>query len=165
MNTSATFDYISSMTKGHTYNEYVAQILVSEGISCQVPELEIAQSKSEILRFTLNEKDIILNNGQVLEVKSRNLAFTNDPSSFPFGTILVDTVSGYEAKEVKPMAYVFVSQKTKGIFALPTYTSGDWTIEKKFDNERKHYDSFYVASLDLCRPFATLVNHLRSLDG
>lgn len=155
------FDYVSSMTKGHTYNEYVASLLESEGISCNVPELEIAESRDDISRFTLNEKDIILNDGRVLEIKSRNLNFTEDPQSFPFNDILVDTVSGYDAKKIKPLAYVFVSQKTGKVFALPTYSKDAWKVQRKFDNERKHYDSFYVADIDLCRPFAALIHHLK----
>lgn len=157
-----TFDYIASMTKGHTYNEYVAEILQSFGIRCSVPQLEIAKSQNDIARFTKNEKDIILDGGECLEVKSRNLYFTDDPQSFPYNDLLVDTVSGYDAKETKPLAYIFVSQKTKRMFALPTYTSNSWTVQKKFDHERKHEDRFYLATVDKCRPFSALITHLKN---
>jgi hypothetical protein len=157
------FDYVAAMTEGHTYNEYVAGILQSFDIDCHVPELEIAKNEEDIRRMTVNEKDIILSDGRCLEVKSRNLYFDDDPTSFPYNELLVDTVSGYEAKAIKPLAYVFVSQKSKRMFALPAYTRDSWKITKKYDNKRKHEDKFYLATTDLCRPFAALVNHLRGL--
>jgi hypothetical protein len=157
-----TFDYVASMTQGHTYNEYVADVLRSFNIDCSVPELEIAKTKKDISRMTVNEKDIVLGDGRCLEVKSRNLVFNDDPISFPYNDLLVDTVSGYEAKAIKPLAYIFVSQKTKRMFALPTYTHSFWKIQKKYDHHRKHEDKFYLATVDLCRPFSALIQHLKS---
>jgi len=156
------FDYVAEMTKGHTYNEYVANILRSFDIDCSVPKLEIAKTKKDISRMTVNEKDIVLGDGRCLEVKSRNLVFEDDPTSFPYSDLLVDTVSGYNAKAIKPLAYIFVSQKTKRMFALPTYTQSSWKVQRKFDQHRKHEDKFYLATVDLCRPFSALISYLKN---
>ncbi len=113
------FDYKSAMESGHAFNKIVAMRLESEGISAEVPEFSFAQSKEEIKEYTLNDKDIIVGD-QVIEVKSRNLNFNDNPESFPYDDLIIDTVSGYEAKDPKPIAYVMVSQSTGGMFVFPT---------------------------------------------
>ena len=122
--------------------------------------MPFSQSKEEIKDYTLNDKDIIVGD-EIIEVKSRNLFFTDNPSSFPYDELIVDTVSGYEAKEKKPLAYVMVSQKTGGMFIIPTAFSASWKIEKKYDRERKHEDFFYLVSKSFGRPFLQLVNKLK----
>ena len=67
------------MTKGHKYNELVGERIASEGISCTVPDLYLVKDLSEIPDMTKYEKDIILDPiNEVLEVKSRDLWFTDD---------------------------------------------------------------------------------------
>jgi hypothetical protein len=161
INQRAPFDYVTAMTNGHTYNKYVAHVLQSFGITCVVPELEIAQTQNDIDRMTVNEKDLILPGGQCLEIKSRNLQFTDNPASFPYHDLLVDTVTGYDAKAVKPLAYVFVSQKTKQMFTLPTRTYLAWQVQTKYDHERQQREKFYTAAKSLCLPLSALVTHLR----
>lgn len=156
------FDYKAAMTKGHKYNEIVAMRLIEEGIDCLVPDLEFAKTKEDIKDFTANEKDIIVGN-YVLEVKSRNLYFTDDPNTFPYNDLIIDTVSGFEGKANKPLAYVMVSQKTGGMFVVPSYTSNRWVSEERYDRDRKHKDNFYFAGKAHGRPFASLVNHLKEI--
>ena len=97
-----TFDYHAAMTQGHSYNEIVAKRLRSEGIGCQVPDLQLVSTKAEIEQMTKTEKDIILDIGLILEVKSRGIGFSEDPALYWQKDVYVDTVSGYEAKEIKP---------------------------------------------------------------
>lgn len=138
-----TFDYHAAMTEGHSYNEIVAQRLRDAGIACEVPELELVSSKEDIQRMTENEKDIILGNGLVLEVKSRGIGFSEDPSLFWQKDIYVDTVSGYEAKKVKPYAYVMVSQKSGNMLVVHSDTKDKWFKKTVTDPYRKVTDVFY----------------------
>jgi len=138
------FDYKSAMESGHAFNKIVAMRLESEGISAEVPEFSFAQSKEEIKEYTLNDKDIIVGD-QVIEVKSRNLNFSDNP----------------EAKDPKPIAYVMVSQSTGGMFVFPTAFAKSWRVERKYDRYRKHEDNFYLAPKQLARPFSQLVNKLK----
>lgn len=137
------FDYHAAMTEGHSYNEIVAQRLRGENIGCEVPELELVSTAEEIRRMTENEKDIILDNGLVLEVKSRNIGFSEDPSLFWQKDIYVDTVSGYEAKKVKPYAYVMVSQKSGNMIVVHSNTKEHWFKKTVTDPYRKVTDVFY----------------------
>lgn len=154
------FDYKSAMESGHAFNKIVAMRLESEGISAEAPEFSFAQSKEEIKEYTLNDKDIIVGD-QVIEVKSRNLDFSDNPESFPYDDLIIDTVSGYEAKDPKPIAYVMVSQNTGGMFVFPTAFAKSWRVERKYDRYRKHEDNFYLAPKELARPFSQLVNKLK----
>lgn len=154
------FDYHKAMKEGHAYNKIVAMRLQSEGIVAEVPEFSFAKTKEEIKDYTLNDKDIIVGE-DVIEVKSRNLNFGDDPNSFPYDELIIDTVSGFEAKNPKPIAYVMVSQNTGGMFVFPTSFVNSWRIERKYDRYRKHEDDFYLAPKALGRPFSQLVDKLK----
>ena len=155
------FDYHAAMTQGHTYNEIVAQRLISEGIGCTVPELELVTSNADIARLTKEEKDIILDNGLVLEVKSRNLGFSEDPALFWQKDIYVDTVSGYEAKEIKPYAYVMVSQKSGNMLVVHSSTKDRWFKKTVTDPYRKVTDSFYKIEKKYLTTWTSLITDLK----
>lgn len=157
-----TFDYHAAMTQGHSYNEMVAQRLQSEKIGCEVPELELVSTKEEIQRMTENEKDIILDNGLILEVKSRNLGFSEDPALFWQKDIYVDTVSGYEAKKVKPYAYVMVSQKSGNMLVVHSNTKDKWFKKTVTDPYRKVTDVFYKIERQHLTTWASLVEDLKA---
>lgn len=157
-----TFDYHAAMTEGHSYNEVVAQRLRSEGIGCEVPELELVSSAEDIKRLTENEKDIILDNGIVLEVKSRSIGFSEDPSLYWQKDLYVDTVSGYEAKKVKPYAYVMVSQKSGNMIVVHSNTKDHWFKKTVTDPYRKITDVFYKVEKRHITTWDSLIEDLKS---
>ena len=159
-----TFDYVASMTEGHKYGDIVAERLRLNGVRCTVPDLYIVQSREEIPEMTATEKDIILDDsGECLEVKSRNIEFT-ELKDFPWGNIIVDTVSGYEAKLQKPYAYVMVSKQTNGMFGLLTSTKDKWVSKQLHDKYRGHNDNFYVVDIEHCIPWEELIVFIKNLE-
>jgi hypothetical protein len=154
-------DYFRAYREGHEYNGYVADYLRSKGIDCEVPDLEIEEDPTRWSKFTQNEKDIILANGDVIEVKSINQNFTDDPSSWPLERAIVDTYSGFNGKSKRPIAYVFVSQKTKKMLAMSAEKPSAWSVERKFDKYRQKEDDFYFAPKSMLRPMDKLVEYLR----
>jgi hypothetical protein len=149
------------MTQGHKYGQYIADILEQQDISCIVPELYIVKSREEIPHMTQTEKDIIIEKtGDCLEVKSRNIEFTSI-DDFPWGNIIVDTVSGYEAKLQKPLAYVMVSQLTGCAFAVMTNSYKHWTTKRLNDKQRGHDDNFYVVTKEHFESFDYLVDYIK----
>jgi hypothetical protein len=157
------FDYHAAMTEGHSYNEIVAQRLRSEGIGCTVPELELVTKDEDIRRLTRTEKDIILDNCLILEVKSRNLGFSEDPSLFWQKDIYVDTVSGYEAKEIKPYAYVMVSQKSGNMLVVHSNTKDKWFKKTVTDPYRKVTDVFYKIEKQHLTTWSCLIDDLKGM--
>jgi hypothetical protein len=159
---SIEFDYHKAYTEGHGYNEEVANRLRAEGIRCTVPELTFARNSGERRYMTRTEKDIICNDLElVLEVKSRSLKFTGVIKKFPDWDIIVDTVSGFDQKEIKPYAYIMISQVTKEILVVPTKTRFTWTKEKRFDPFRKHWDTFYKCQKDYFITWDEFITDLR----
>ena len=160
------FPYKKFMELGHGYNEKVASVLNNLELDCYCPELAFAKDWQEVKEMTVNEKDVVFTkiNGH-LEVKSRALKFTSDPQSFPYGTLMVDTVSGYEQKLEKPLAYVIVSQHTNDLLVIPNYTYEYWTQETKYDPARNLTDTFYLCPRELVKPFPYLVDYLRFLQN
>lgn len=159
------FDYHQAMTEGHSFNEMVAQRLRSEGIGCTVPELELVSSREEIRRMTENEKDIILDNGLILEVKSRNLGFSEDPTLFWQKDIYVDTVSGYEAKNIKPYAYIMVSQKSGNMIVVHGKSKEKWFTKTVTDPYRHVTDKFYKIDKAHITSWSSLITDIKEHDG
>jgi hypothetical protein len=144
---------------GYQWQRYVVEQLRKNGIVARVPDLHFRTSVSD--RHDWEETtDVTLENGKSLEVKSRRLKFTG-PTDYPFPTVIVDTVSGYNAKRVKPQAYVLVSTITGNIIWMSGERIG-WTIQEKYDATRKISDSFFLAPREALMPFCELVSVLKS---
>ena len=159
-----TYNYEKAFTEGHKYNNIVAKFLKEQGIPCMVPNLELAHNKADRARFTLGEKDIILERlPKVLEIKTTRRSFGDNPQDFPFPNTIVDTVHGYESKEVKPYAYILYSQPTGSMVVLPPSTKSNWKIKTIYDTYQDLTDDFYLINKQDLRPMKDLVNRLREL--
>jgi hypothetical protein len=74
--------------------------------------------------------------------------------------VLVDTVYGFDQKIIKPFAYVYLSQITKGVFVIPVSTREFWTIATIYDSARQIEVECYFVTKRHCRPFLELVDVL-----
>lgn len=144
---------------GYTREEFLARLepsqaaayrtkkfLEQHGVQVEVPRLQVRSRLGEIKEFTKSEADLLLRGTPfAIEVKwRRKLRFT-EPSEFGYSDISVDTVSGYQGKRRKPLAYVMVSGDHRGAIVLPTFTHAQWTQRRKKDVERGLWDDFYFA--------------------
>lgn len=151
--------FLKELEEGHAWQYLPALFLQLHKLEVIVPELKVRDNIKEARKF----KDTVdlLVNGKEIEVKSRNEAFTS-PESFPYPTVIVDTVNGYNIKEKKPLAYIMVSKKTGSLLYLKTSSPEGWTVEEKFDQTRRIRDKFYMASKSLLQPMDQLLEVLRS---
>ena len=89
--------------------------------------------------------------------------------NYPYQSLFVDTVSSFDNKIVEPLAYVFVSQKTRGLVCLSPKSKSHWHKVQAFDKQRQINELFYSASKDLLISFDDLVAHLlkrqKAVDG
>ena len=155
------FDYVSAFKQGGNWSKYVADVLQDRGVRCFAPDIQIATTNAEREYMTRHEQDIIFDwNDETLEVKSSSRDFTDECSEYPYQSLFVDTVFSFDSKIVKPLAYVFVSQKLKGLVCLSPKAKNHWRKVEAFDKQRQINDVFYSASKSLLIPFDDLVNHL-----
>ena len=154
--------FFKECREGQKWQEYVGAYLKECGINIDVSELSFREnpnvseySDNESGRWAMarkkmdaarkdyvNSKDIIVLPNRVVEVKSRNLKFTN-PEDFPFATVIIDTVLGYEQKDPKPRLYVSVSKVTGQIIATNGWASKKWLKKKRFDRKREIWETNY----------------------
>lgn len=157
------FDYVNSFYEGGTWAKKVARRLNDNGVRCRATEVQIAKSNEEREFMTKYEKDIIFEwSENCLEVKSSTRDFTDDVLSYPFNSLFVDTVSGYDAKVKKPAAYVLISQISHGIVCISPKTYDRWRKVSAFDKKREINEWFYSAPKDILIPFSTLVEFLKN---
>lgn len=156
-------DYRAAFTSGHRYNVLVGEYLVRMGVPCEVPPLRLASTVEERAEFTRTEKDIVLWDGRILEVKGVSPSFGWDPKSYTArDSIIVDTESGYRGKEQKPFAYIFVSRVTEAMLFIDTKTENQWRTIVAGDRYRGlTSERFLIASISLLRPMSELLPHLK----
>ncbi len=149
---------------GWKWQLYVARFFEAHGFEVDVPEYSWRNSREEIKDY-LHTWDLKICD-QRIEVKSRDLAFDTYWRTFPWERALVDTVHNYEAHEVKPMAYIYVSQHTGAMLTTPgSVEARDAWWEKKdaFDHVRKINDTFYTVGREHLDPITKLLARLKEL--
>ena len=157
------FDYVSSFYEGGKWAKRVAKRLNDNGVNCEATEVKIARNNEERDQMTKFEKDIIFDwSDKCLEVKSSTRDFTDDISTYPFSSLFVDTVSGFDAKAEKPVAYVLISQISGGIVCISPKPYDKWVKVNTFDRKREIMEWFYSAPKDVLIPFSTLVDFLKN---
>ena len=129
------------LVAGNRTEDYVREQLKLAGITVEVPLVPEGSSTSE---FTKHQIDAIAN-GKVLEIKGRNLVFDN-VDNYPYPTLFVEGVSGFDAKVRTPDYYVNVSNKTGAIICLDVAaTRTTWVVENITDRFRKFSYDMYVS--------------------
>jgi hypothetical protein len=89
-------------------------------------------------------------------VKSRSFHFTS-VEDYPYPTVFVDTVEGWQAKEAKAVAVAVVSQKSGGIVVVPVSTEGSWSVKRIYDSKRGFEVSVLECPKELLRSFEEFV--------
>lgn len=128
--------FIEQLLIGDRWAEHVAKRIREAGKYAVASPTEFAETEAEREHFKVFDKDITLSRGRVLEVKSRDITFTDDPASFPYETAFMDTVEGWAAKDVTPVAVAVVSQKTGAVVVAPVSKFDQWTKSTTFDRKR-----------------------------
>lgn len=156
------FDYVKSFYEGGHWAKQVAKRLNDEGVRCEATKVLIAKNYEERDQMTKFERDIIFDwSDKCLEVKSSTRDFADDINGYPFSSLFVDTVSGFDAKVDKPVAQVFISQKSGGIICISPESYDQWVKVNAFDNKRQIMEWFYSAPKEVLIPLSVLVNFLK----
>ena len=159
--------------KGFKWQQYVADYFKSCGLESIVPNNRLGDvdpldySSEEFKKYRdehgydkdayLDEPDLIVE-GEILEIKSRNLDFSC-PSDYPYDTIMVESVSGWEGKIRKPSFYICVSQKTGRMIFTEGHDSLRWDRASFFDRVRRIKVYNYVSPLDMWGNIEDLVEY------
>jgi hypothetical protein len=136
--------------------------LTLSGFKVEMPDLTIRKDISDA-RHWLDSYDLKIGEA-LIEVKSRPFAFTS-PRDWPNNRLpaFLDTTKKWEAKSVKPFAYVFISKPTGGMIATCSTeaASGRWSSVQRFDRVRKFNEDFYTVKREHLVSMQTLVEALR----
>jgi hypothetical protein len=161
-NPTRNVDIAPRVKEGLHHQKMVADFLSRRGVECECPEVDYGDN---IDKWTRKDIDIRVKGGKIIEVKSRSstCVFTN-PGDFPFDDVFVDTVAGWERKEQKPYAYVFVSQDTGAMLWVPGDTRDDWIKKHVYDSFLKYKTWTFCADRAFLRDIEELVKDLQDSD-
>lgn len=157
---------IAQFEIGWAWQRFVGSFFAAHGLTVRLPKLEIRESIEQVPEFS-DQWDLDVA-GHRIEVKSRNVRFTSDPGSFRWDRPFVDTVRGYDGYNVKPIAYVFVSQITGALLSTPANEKergNHWQVASRRDSVRQINEDFYTTSRHRVSSIDLLVNRLRSAAG
>lgn len=153
-------DFQRRARAGHEQELRVARLLRHWGYD--VPDWDLVfrdEADTHLIdEYRRTQKDLIVA-GRYLEVKSRTLRFTTR-DSYPYPTVMLETVSGWQAKERKPDVYVLCSQPAGGILAVDARDMSRFTREKRVDRSRGLEDEWFFAPKELLRPHTWLEGFL-----
>lgn len=152
--------FFSELKSGYEWQFIPAMFFKLQGFSVEVPELTIRSNIDEADKW-IESKDLIVN-GYHIECKSRNEEFTNS-GDYPYDTCFIDTVSGYDAKTIKPLAYIIISRKTGSMLCIQSESNHGWKVEEKFDHVRKIRERFYTCQKNRLHPMSKLNAYILSI--
>jgi hypothetical protein len=152
------------LEEGHRWASLVVDRLNEQGVPALLTPLAWRKSIHDRSEF-VDETDIVVQTSAgplPIESKSRNLHFTEDPTTYPYPTAFVDTVSGWDKKTTKPFAVVLTSQKTQQMLVVPSRSPSLWWLTTTaYDRTRRIQDVWYEVPCYSLLPFQTLVDALR----
>lgn len=110
----------------------VAQWLHGFGYSVMWPPTRKRPDPSQIAAYSDRGDLFIL---QSLEVKHRNLDFTSR-ETFPFETVIVDSVHVYDARKPKPLFHIICNKDLTGALVVNARTRPHWRSGPNFNRGR-----------------------------
>lgn len=156
-------DFADALRTGSEYELKVAALLMREGFFCSMPQLP---EESDTADYTTHQKDVVVLVGgrqAVLEVKSRSFAFTG-PDDYPYSTVFIDTVSGFDNKKVTPAVVIIISQQTGSILVVPVKsTRQHWEKETKYIPGRGHQETCYAIDPHLTKSWDWFTDKLQEV--
>lgn len=153
----------SLVTEGHAWQFLPYVFLRLQGFDVDMPDLTIREDISKADAW-LETYDLRVGE-RLIEVKSRPFAFTN-PKDWPINRLpaFLDTTKKWDAKTVKPFAYVFVSKSTGAMLATCSVAGaqGRWDRTQSWDRVRNIREEFYTVARRHLVTMDRLVTALRS---
>ena len=150
------------VTEGHAWQTLPCVFLRLSGFTVEMPDLSIREDISKADAW-LESYDLKIE-GLVIEVKSRPFKFTG-PHDWPTPRLpaFLDTTKKWDARSMKPFAYVFISKPTGNMVATCSKgpARGRWGKTKRFDRVRKFHEEFYTVGRDHLVTMDVLVEALR----
>jgi len=156
--------FLAELKAGRQWQEWAAGELSIRGLRVELPPFEFRKHASDADHFTAHDCDLTLRGTAVgdivIEVKSRDIYFI-DPAGYPCPTAMLDTVSGWNAKQVEPRAVLLVSRTAKRALVASSATRPAWSVARRHDGVRGIWDDFYEVRREYLRPMDWLVKKLR----
>jgi hypothetical protein len=121
----------------------------------------LAERKSAKRDGTLDDADLEISGGHLLEVKGRNLAFTC-VEDYPYETIFVCAKRRWDNRSGKPCAIIIVSEITDAAIVIPSSSRRLWTETTTHDRVRDIDFTALCAPRNSVATWDQLLEHLRT---
>lgn len=150
--------FFRELAKGYELERAVAVALREAGITVEHAPLQVRETYERRIEYR-NQQDLVLGDGDVVEVKSSSRPFTC-PDDIRFDPVNVAKVAAWDRKRPEPLAVVLVSQPTGAFVVVPSRTRPSWVIAESHDHVRDIPLRTYQCPRRLIRTFAEFVDWL-----
>lgn len=157
-------DFRAELERGHQQATLVAEELRRSGLDVEQGPLRFRNTFEDRHDFS-DEADLTVQHPRhgslLVEVKCRDVAFDDQPGSFPMPACIVDPVAKYDQKLRRRLAYVMVSRTTGSMLVVSTRSEYAWRQRDIFDPLRRFSEPVYLCPRSLLLPLDVLVDWLR----
>lgn len=133
-------NFVAALKASNKHTEQVAAWLRRIGRHVVVHPLHIRPSARDRLLYA-DGGDLTVS-GMRVEVKQRGVDFEK-PSDWPYATLIVDSVSNFERKEPKPVAYIITNKRVTACFIVDVRSRDLWTKTTRKDGRTNLWEVFY----------------------
>jgi hypothetical protein len=159
--------FFAALARGRRVELAIATELLDAGLWVKAGRAERRHDLADADRFR-NEVDLavaIRRQLYAIEVRERpELDFTDDPASFPYPTLIVTDVEGYERETDHAYATVIVS-KSGGKLVVPGFTRPLWKRVDTYDRRIGRERAFFELDRAEALPWPWLIAHLTELEA
>lgn len=149
--------FAQQLARGRRGEFQIAASLLPLGKWLRVGPLEFRENVGD--PHFKDQKDLEVEGGHLLEVKSRGIAFTS-PEDFPYPTALVGTVSRWRKRAKMPCVVISLSELTGEFVVASTAYMDQWVTEETWDSHRGIRELNLAVPKRLLLPSDQLHHHL-----
>jgi hypothetical protein len=148
--------------EGQKWQEYVAKTLRRVGIQAEAESEPWDETRERVEEFAKYQADLIVGGRYPFEIKSKVVPFTS-PTDYPFDTVLLDTVDGWDKKVIKPRGLLIVSQPTGAILGFGLKSHPKFGTVNIYDKYVEQHDYYYTLPKRLLLSFDEIVAGMRKM--
>lgn len=123
---------------------FLRDYIEAKGFKTYVPELRIAPNQ-EVRADYSDEIDLIFyrKNGDEVRVEVKQLSNYFNETNWKYNSIIVNSITGYNSKEIKPDVHVCLSKCREFAAVIDNSNLDKWYLKTVYDRVKKRDLKFY----------------------
>ena len=154
--------FCDPQARGDRWAILVAERLNRAGLVTDLASARVGANIDGGHRFADERNLVVSSSGAVIDVECRNFPFFEEPTSYPYPTVFVDTVRSWQVREPRPIAIVLISQVTRAMLVISAETKNKWVQTTPHCSSCDLFEPRYSVARSELLPFPSFLPTLLS---